>query len=180
MSNGLLERMLFLQGFTILQNDFVVYGILPFLLVFVVVFAILQKSRILGEGKKQVDAIVALVIGLIVISFGNAVGIIVGLSTFMAVASVVILVFMILYGMVYKEGEFDLHKNVKLAFGFLIALAVVIAVLIQTGYWGTLYDFFLLGGAGDFGPTIVFIVIIAVAIGSVLWGANGSSSGSSK
>ena len=32
----------------------------PFLLVFFIVFAILEKTKLLGEGKKQVNALVAL------------------------------------------------------------------------------------------------------------------------
>ena len=58
----------------IFSNPFFTEMLLPFLLVFVVVFAILQKSKILGDGKAQIDAIVGLVIGLILIG-----GILVGL-----------------------------------------------------------------------------------------------------
>src|SRR3989344_5302985 len=103
----------------ILLNPFVTNVILPFVLVFVVIFAILQKSKILGEGKRQIDALVALVIGLIVISFGFATGIIVSLVPFLAVAVVIILIFMILYGMVYKEGEFEMGKGLRRTFGIL-------------------------------------------------------------
>ena len=51
--------------------------LLPFLLVFTVVFAILQKTSILGKGKKQIDAIVSLVVGLIVVAFGYATNVII-------------------------------------------------------------------------------------------------------
>ena len=40
---------------------------LPFLLVFVIIYAILQKTRILGEGKKNLNVIIALVVGLLVV-----------------------------------------------------------------------------------------------------------------
>ena len=43
------------------------YGILVFLLIFTVIFAVLQKSKIFGEAKKNFNVIVALVISLIVI-----------------------------------------------------------------------------------------------------------------
>ena len=42
--------------------------ILPFVLVFTLIFAILQKTKILGEGKKQIDAIIGLVVGFILIA----------------------------------------------------------------------------------------------------------------
>src|SRR3989344_1162821 len=41
--------------------------LLPFLLIFTVIYAILQRSKILGEGKKNFNVIVALVIALLVI-----------------------------------------------------------------------------------------------------------------
>ena len=46
----------------IFDNPFFTEMLLPFLLVFVVVFAILQKTKILGEEKAQIDAIVALLL----------------------------------------------------------------------------------------------------------------------
>ncbi len=41
--------------------------LLPFILIFTIVFATLQKSRILGEGKKQFNVMVALVMSLAVV-----------------------------------------------------------------------------------------------------------------
>lgn len=40
---------------------------LPFLLVFAIVFAILEKTQILGAGKSNINAIVAVVVGLLLI-----------------------------------------------------------------------------------------------------------------
>jgi len=50
---------------TFLQSTIVAKFILPFLLVFFVVFAVLEKIKLLGEDKKQLNALVAFVIGLI-------------------------------------------------------------------------------------------------------------------
>ena len=155
---------------TILSSPFFVNVVLPFILIFVVVFAILQKTQILGRGKKQIDAIVALVIGLIVISFGFATGVIVSLIPFLAVAIVIILVFMILYGMIYKEGEFDLHKGVKIAFGIIIAIAVLIAAAIATGAWDYIkYNWFVGGDVSVIWTNIIFLVIVVGVIVVVLW-----------
>ena len=54
-------------GPTLLSHPIFVETILPFLLVFTLVFAVLQKSKILGDNKKQIDAIVSLVVGLLLI-----------------------------------------------------------------------------------------------------------------
>ena len=70
-------------------------GILPFVLIFVLIFAILQKSKILGEGKAQIDALVALAIALILLTVPVARDIVVNLMPWLAVGAAVILVFMI-------------------------------------------------------------------------------------
>ena len=41
--------------------------VLPFLLIFTIVFAILQKANIFGEGKKRFNVIIALVLSLLVV-----------------------------------------------------------------------------------------------------------------
>src|SRR3989338_1942273 len=40
---------------------------LPFLLVFTIVFAVLEKTKIMGEGKKNLNVVIALVLSLSVI-----------------------------------------------------------------------------------------------------------------
>src|SRR3989338_2721275 len=41
--------------------------LLPFLLIFVIVFAILQKTKVLGDERKNLSIVVALVVGLLVV-----------------------------------------------------------------------------------------------------------------
>ena len=41
--------------------------LLPFLLIFVIIYAILQKTRVLGEGKKNLNVVVSLVVSLLVV-----------------------------------------------------------------------------------------------------------------
>src|SRR3989304_792800 len=108
---------------TILSSPFVKDLALPFLLVFAIIFAVLQKSEILGKGKKQTDAIIALVAGLIVVAVGSATKIINNLLPVLAVGLVVLLVFFLLWGFAFKEGEFIIHKNVQWAVGGLAAIA---------------------------------------------------------
>lgn len=172
------------MAFTILQSDFVVYGLLPFMLVFVVVFAALQKSKILGDGKKQIDALVALAIGLIVVSFGYAVDIIVPLAAFLAVAAVIILVFMLLLGMT-GTGQLDLTANNKVKMGMviLIAVAVIAAVVVFTGAGSYFLDLISANADSNLFGNVVFILIIVGIIVFVLSfkdkpaGSGGSSGG---
>lgn len=150
---------------TILSSPLVSQVILPFLLVFVLVFAILQRTKILGEGKKQIDALISLVIGLIVVSFGYATNIITSLVPFLAVAAVIILVFLLLAGMAFPSEEFKLHKGVKVTIGILAAVGVIIAVLVATGTWDYIAGLIQPGSGSTIGASVIFlVVIIAVAV----------------
>ena len=162
-----------LTGPTLLGSDLFVYSILPFILVFTVVFAVLQKSKILGDGKRQIDALVALVIGLIVISFAHATNIILSLMPFLAVSVVVILVFLILFAMVFqgKGKEFELHSGIQWVVGILVAIGIVVVVLISTGAWEYL-KLHVFSGTGNSSVVInaVFLIAIAIAIVAAVWG----------
>src|SRR3989338_1413020 len=106
--------------------------VLLFLLVFTVIFAILQKSEILGKGKKQIDALVALAIGLIVSSVGYVLDFAQKILPFFATVLIIILVFLILTAMFFK-GEIEFSDKVRMWFGVLIFIIVTIAVVVFTG-----------------------------------------------
>lgn len=42
-------------------------SLLPFILIFTIIFAVLQKTKIIGEGKRQFNTLVALVLSLMVV-----------------------------------------------------------------------------------------------------------------
>lgn len=150
--------------------------VLVFVLVFVGIFAILQKSKIFGEGKKQIDALVAVAMALIVASVGYAIDLISNLVPVMAVALVVILVFMILFGAVH-EKELKLTDGVRTAFGVAIFILVVIAVLYFTPAWDYILDV-VSGGEGS--SILMNIVFIAVVVGAIVAVLKGTKSGSEK
>jgi peptidoglycan/LPS O-acetylase OafA/YrhL len=135
---------------------------LVFVLVFTLLFALLQKSKILGDGKKQTDALISLAIALLVISVGYAMDIITTLIPFLAVGLVIILVFLLLWGSFY-HGNLETSKGVKIAAGIIALIAVVVAVLYITGAWDYLRDWIVLGNSGAFG-NIVLVVIVIIAI----------------
>ena len=157
-----------------LQSELFTLVILPFLLVFTLVFAILQKSKLLGEGKQQIDAIISFVIAAVVISFANAVNIITQLSVFMALALFILFVFMIIYSFAYGDTKGDplaAQKWLKPAIGIVAIIAVVIAVLIISGYWDDVYNFFT---QGELGSNVIFIILIIAAIVAVVKGGGKS------
>ncbi len=165
---------------TIFSSPVFVDVILPFLLVFTLVFAILDKTKLLGEGKRQINAIVSLVIGIILIGFPFARDIIVRLVPFLVVSLVILFIFMLLYGFVSggKEGVV-LNKGLKITLGIIVGLAVIVAVLWITGSW-TLIHTFLGDYADEVWVNVLLFVIIGGAIAFVLSAKDkGSSSGTS-
>ena len=155
---------------TIFSESIFIDIILPFLLVFTLVFAVLDKTKLLGEGKRQINAIISFVIGLILISFAYPRDVIIKLVPFLAVSLVILLVFMLLYGFIGASKEGDvLHKGVKIALWIIAGVAVVIAVLWATGAWDTILDT-LLGGkeATKIWLNVLFVAIIGGAIAIVL------------
>ena len=152
---------------TILSSPFVKDMLLPFLLVFALVFAILQKSEILGKEKKQVDAIVALVVGLLVVAVGSATDIITGLMPILAVGLVVLLAFFLLWGFAFPGGKFEVPDAIKWTIGVVAAIAVIIGTLYLTGSWDYLKNL-IGGGMSSIVTNVVFIVLIVIAVAVVV------------
>ncbi len=164
---------------TIFSDPIFVDIILPFLLVFTLVFAILDKTKLLGEGKKQINAIMSFVIGIILIGFPFARNIIIKLIPFFVVSLVILFVFMLLYGFISAKKEGDvLNKGLKIALGIIFGLAVIVAVLWITGAWDYIYNAVVERDyAGKILINFLVIAIIGGAIAIVL--TSGKKSGGS-
>lgn len=154
-------------GQTILSHPIFVETILPAVLIFTIVFAILQKSKVLGDDKKQVDAIVSLAVALLVISFAQAVGIILQLIPFLAVSLVVLIILFVLLGSFLKD---EFSKPISSVLVYVIVVAVAIAVMYITGAWQYLVDLIYGGTLGDseIFMNVLFIIIIIAAVAAVL------------
>lgn len=150
----------------LLISPFFVSYVLPFVLVFTLVFALLQKTQILGEGKKQINAIMGLVIGLILIAFESARNIVVQLMPFLAVSAVILFVFMLIYGFMMGKKEDVLHKGMKITLGIIFGLAFITVLLYVSGWWDTVYDFMFNQETGA--QIWINLLLIAVMIGAVV------------
>lgn len=157
-------------------SPFFTEGVLPFLLVFVVIFAILQKSNILGQGKSQLDALVALVVGLLLIGLPAPRDFIVQFMPWVAVGVSVILVFLILYGFV--GGDFNSAPGwMKNTFGILALLFTIGVVLYVGGFWESIVDFLEGLGSSEFWFSALIIVIVLVLMILAVRGSNGGGNG---
>jgi uncharacterized membrane protein YhdT len=143
-------------------------GILPFLLVFVLIFAILQKSKLFGDGKSQIDALISLVIGLILIGFPAPRDLIVSMVPWLAVALVAMLIAFLIFGFAASDNKDGLKMPdwVKKSAIWIAIVFVIILVLVLTDGWNKIQQWY-----GD--SQIVGNILIIVAIGVALWIALG-------
>ncbi len=158
---------------TFLQSPVLVNFVYPFLLIFFIIFAILEKSKIFGEDKKQINALIAFVIGFIFVSaiFPKEMG--TNLILFLTIAVIVVFVVLVLWGFITGEAGLkwdNMTKGVKWAIGIVIIIAVVIATLWAAGInIGNLFDdIFNISWGSTFWTNVVFIVVVAIALAVVL------------
>jgi lysylphosphatidylglycerol synthetase-like protein (DUF2156 family) len=151
------------------MNAFFTEMVLPFLLIFLIVFAILQKSKILGDGKHQLDAMVALVVGLITITFAYQTGIITKLMGWLALGIAVIFVFLVLYGFVAGDlsGK-ETPKWMKNTFATLAGIFTIGVVAYVTGGFEWIKSQMNSFGEGAFMQVFVFVLIAGLVLLVVL------------
>ena len=153
----------------ILQNWIVTKFALPFLLIFFVVFAILEKTKVLGD-TKQINALVAFVVGLIFVGFAFPKEFLENMILFLTVALVVVFVTLMLWGFIggSKEG-FELEGWMKYSLFGISSVALIAAVLWASGVHNNLIDLlFYQNWSSTFWTNVLFIAAIAAALALVL------------
>lgn len=109
--------------FSLLGNEFFTNVILPFILVFTVSFAILEKVKIIGE-KKDIHAIIALVISLIAIGVPAAVGTLQRFIPLIAVILIILFGWMLVFG--FAGSRLNITWSSGLQRFFMIFLGIVL------------------------------------------------------
>ncbi len=164
---------------TILQHWIFMNFVYPFLLIFFIVFGILEKTEIFGSGRKQLNALIAFVIGLIFVTAISPKLVVGNLILFLTVAIVVVFVALLLLGFISgKEGlKFqDAPKPLQYLIGIVIVIAVIIALLWALGVEGTLFDLlFRSSWSKEFLTNAVFIIVVIVALVIIVKGGKSSS-----
>jgi hypothetical protein len=153
---------------TFLNYSIISDFLLPFLLVFFIVFAVLERTKLFGADKKQINALIAFVIGLI---FSGAIypKIVVGnLILFLTVTIVAVFVILLIWGFVFGESKTKLEKGLMLGLGVIATVVFIGAVIWATGLYANIGTF-LSGGTGSAVITnVIFLVVIGVALALVM------------
>ncbi len=158
-------------GLIFISNELFSQFILPFLFVFAIIFAILEKTEVLGSGKHQINAIISLVSGLIFLSFNYAKSIVINLIPFMTVVLVILFVFILLYSFTNfnNESRGILGEKMRKWVTGAVIISVIVAILVFTGYWNNITEFTNQNkNAGVVWINIIFIVLIIAGISTVV------------
>ncbi len=155
--------------------------VLPFLLVFTIIFGILEKTRIFGEEeikgkkhpKKSLNAMVAFSIAFFVVAASNIVGAIQASLPLISLFLVIIVAFLLLVGIFFSDKEFSFYEKfpgfTKIIIG-VVVIAVLAVFLNAFGFLSPITSFFVGGASGTIGASIIFLIIIIAALWYIVGG----------
>lgn len=159
--------------------------ILPFLLVFAIVYAILDKTRVLGvdeyDGiqipKRNINAMIAFVMGFLVVVSKQMVATINKALANVVLLLILIVMFLMLVGVFFKKEE-DVALTGGWRIGFMIVILISIvfiffdAIPTRTGdtswlQWG--WDWVVNNWSGNAFGSVVLLILVIVLIVSITW-----------
>jgi hypothetical protein len=164
--------------------------ILPFLLVFVLVFALLEKTKVLGidivkgkDGekgeftKKSLNAMVAFITGFFVVASTQLVAVINKTLSQIFLLLLLVVCFLLVWGSFHqqsKEGFFLDPKNKYHRFYYnalmaVVMIAIAMIFLNALGWLNKIYDFLKDNWNTDYVAAVIFILLI---IGFMAWITN--------
>lgn len=149
--------------------------VLPFLLVFTIVFAIFDKTKVLGvdiiDGekypKKNLNAIVAFTIAFFVIASAQLVEVITTVSSHVVILLLSSVFFLMMIGSVMKETEDGVFIE-KGQEAFIIAMLVgIILIFLNALKWlDKIYEFLKNNWSNEWVASIILMLVIA---GFIAW-----------
>jgi len=166
MANEIPEFIRSLESFGLLDS------LLPFILIFAVLFAVLQKTKVIGEGRRQFNTVIALVISLMVIiphvtqSYPPGQDIVVIINTALPQVSllvIAVLAALLLIG-VFAPGVMFGGTGLGALLGVLSMGAIVYIFGNAAGIWKSPKVFGLLND-----PDTQAVLIIILVFGVIIW-----------
>ena len=166
--------------------------VLPFLLVFALIFAILEKTKILGTEKigedkeapkKELNTIVAFVIAMLVVATNKVVSAINSALPNVVLIIVAFVAFLMMIGIFMGSKEFKFKEDypkVTLAFVIISMIILILIILnsltLESGQ--TWLDYLLTYVINNFsGPIVMSIIFLLVAILAIYYITKSTSGG---
>lgn len=155
--------------------------VLPFLLVFTIVYAVLQKTKIFGKEVKETKNINAMISFVIALFFVATTNLVEGTTEFLpnvVVVLITLMSFMMLVGFFYtdKEFSFENHKFWKVFLTIIFFIGIVL--LAWHAFAPDAFEWFFIGASGFWGSTAgVTVIFVAIMIGTILFVTLGGKKG---
>jgi len=77
--------------------------------------------------------------------------------------------------MVFQQGEFSMNKYLKGGIGIIVGIVVIVSVLVLTGAWDVLIDYYNQTDSNVVLSNVVFLIVAAIAIAIVVLPKKGDS-----
>jgi len=142
--------------------------VLPFLLIFALVYAILSRIKIFEENKK-VNGVIALAVGLLALQFETVPIFFSEVFPRLGVGLAIILVILILLGLFLPDEKQPwVHYSL---FG-LVAVIVGIIIYKSLGVLGTDFTWSFSNFFSRYGPLLIAVIFIVVVVGVIMNAGN--------
>ncbi len=137
--------------------------ILPMLLIFLVVYAVLQRTRILGH-RKEVNAIVALIIGFFVMGNYQVSSFFQVLFSNAALGIAIFVVFLLLLGLVMPRPKHDTWNSITMIGGIGVFLWLMSRVMDYFGDYMIFSHAWWVNNMGWIAPLILILIVFSIAL----------------
>ena len=148
--------------------------VLPFLLIFTIVFAILEKTRIFGTEKigkeeytkKNINAIISFVVAFLVVASSRLVAVINQALGNVILLLVVSVAFLLLIGTFfsYKEETFLEKGPWRTSFMILMTIAVILIFMDALGWLAPFWDYVVGYWDSAIGGSVILLIIVIILI----------------
>ncbi len=149
-----------------LQNMGFFDVILPFLLIFAVIYGVLARAQIF-EDRNDINAVIAFVMGMLVIGSSWVVGVLTGFLPIVGLLSVVFLGGFILFAMFAGNAEniYDGKAKYVAAAVILVVFPLILVNMIAPTFWGDMTnDWALPFSMVDMGVMVAMVLVIGIMI----------------
>jgi hypothetical protein len=162
--------------------------VLPFLLVFTIVFAVLEKTRIMGKDKDgnpkaNLDAMIAFVMAFMFVAATKLVKALNIALPYVVIMLVVIICILLLVATFYTDKEFDFFENYEKMKGpilVVVIIGVLSAFVFAMGWMGYVINYVSTNWDSTVFASIFFGLLIVVMMYFIVRTPNDNSSSNSK
>jgi hypothetical protein len=150
-----------------LQSPVVYSFLLPFLLIFAIVFGILTRTNLFGDDNKALNAIISISVAILALQFDLVPLFFSEIFPRFGIGLSVILVGLILLGLFLPSDKDNKYVG---WLGLILALSVFLIVVSKSfapfGWWSSVYNFYF------YSPELITIILVILAIMAIVKSAS--------